>query len=83
LKDVKGKQTIGIPFLGKIPFIGKLFTREVVDNQKVDLLIFITARVVKDGEFTPEEIAKLEKGMNTLVPKEKATKKKTKPDGSK
>ncbi|HTZ10956.1 MAG TPA: hypothetical protein VMD04_01055, partial [Candidatus Margulisiibacteriota bacterium] len=83
LKDVKGKQTVGIPFLGKIPLLGKLFTRDIVDNQKVDLLIFITARVVKDGEFTPEEIAKLEKGMNTLAPKEKATKNNKKPDGNK
>jgi type II secretory pathway component GspD/PulD (secretin) len=64
--------------------LGKLFTRETNDVQKVDLLIFITARIVKDGEFTPEEIAKLEKGMNTLAPKEKAVrKKKVKPDGNK
>jgi type II secretory pathway component GspD/PulD (secretin) len=83
LKDVKGKQTIGIPFLSKIPILGKFFTRETFDTQKVDLLIFITARVVKDGEFSPEEIAKLEKGMNTLAPKEKASKKKTKLDGNK
>ena len=64
LKDVKSKQTIGVPFLSKIPYLGKFFTRETTDTQKVDLLIFITARIVKEGEFTEEEIAKLEKGVD-------------------
>ncbi|MCM8789697.1 MAG: secretin and TonB N-terminal domain-containing protein [Candidatus Omnitrophica bacterium] len=64
LKDVKSKQVTGIPFLRKIPFIGALFRRESYDTAKVDLLIFITANIVKDGQFSPEEIAKLEKGLD-------------------
>ncbi|MEK6727589.1 MAG: secretin and TonB N-terminal domain-containing protein [Candidatus Omnitrophota bacterium] len=60
IKDVKSKETIGIPFLGKIPILGNLFKREIFDTQKVDLLIFITAHIVKEGEFTEAEIAKLE-----------------------
>jgi len=63
LKDVKSKSVIGVPFLSKIPFLGKLFTRETEDNSKVDLLIFISAHVIKDEEFSPEEIAELEKRM--------------------
>jgi type II secretory pathway component GspD/PulD (secretin) len=59
LKDIKSKETIGIPFLSKIPLLGLLFQREIVDNSKVDLLIFITARVLKDDEYSPEEIARL------------------------
>ncbi len=61
LKDVQTRGTSGIPFLSKIPFLGALFQRETIDNSKVDLLIFITAHVVKDDEFSPEEIAKIEK----------------------
>jgi len=61
LKDIKSTETIGIPFLSKIPYIGGLFRRDIHNNQKVDLLIFITAHVIKEGEFTPEEIARLEK----------------------
>ncbi len=60
LKDVKGKETIGVPFLSKIPFLGWAFKRETSDNSKIDLLIFITARVVKD-EALPEEISALAK----------------------
>lgn len=59
LKDVKSTETIGIPFLSKIPFLGKFFEREIVDNGKVDLLIFITARILKDEGLTETEIASL------------------------
>ena len=60
LKDAKAKEIIGIPFLSRIPFLGVLFRRETIDTQKVDLLIFITAHIVRENEFTPEEIARLE-----------------------
>lgn len=56
LKDVKTKYTIGIPFLHKIPLIGWIFKRDTYDTEKIDLLIFITAKVVKPGEIFPQEI---------------------------
>ena len=61
LKDVKGKEMIGIPFLKDLPWIGQLFGRETNTVTKIDLLIFITARIIKEDEYTPEELAKLEK----------------------
>jgi len=69
MKDVKSKQKIGIPFISKIPLIGNFFTRETVDTAKIDLMIFITARIVEDDEFAPEKIALLEKslGMESAV----------------
>jgi type IV pilus assembly protein PilQ len=68
LKDVKGKETIGIPFLKDLPWgIGKIFGRETVTNTKIDLLIFITARIVKENEYTPEELAKLENRLGRPV----------------
>ncbi|MFA5093249.1 MAG: hypothetical protein WC543_04845 [Candidatus Omnitrophota bacterium] len=61
LKDVKGKEKIGIPFLKDLPWgIGMLFGRVTDTTEKIDLLIFITARIIKEGEYTPEELAKLE-----------------------
>lgn len=64
LKDVKSKETIGIPYVSKIPLLGKLFQRQIDDIEKVDLLIFLTARVVKENDkLSPEEIARLEKSM--------------------
>ena len=87
LKDVKSKEIIGVPILSKLPYVGKLFQRETVDTAKVDLLIFINAHVLKEGELSNEEIAKLEEKMGkgegvtnkeTVVKKEAAVVKKKK-----
>ena len=80
LKDIKGKETIGIPFLSKIPIFGSLFRRDTYDTQKIDLLIFITARILKENELTPEEIAKLERqlGEDRVAKQEAKSKEKRK-----
>jgi len=57
LKDVQSKQTIGVPFLSQIPFIGWLFRRDTYDTEKIELLIFITAHIVEDGEYSPELVS--------------------------
>ncbi|MFA5090842.1 MAG: secretin N-terminal domain-containing protein [Candidatus Omnitrophota bacterium] len=56
LKDVKSHQDIGIPFLSKIPILGFLFKRDASDIEKMDLLIFITAKIVKPGEIVSKEL---------------------------
>lgn len=71
LKDVRSRGRVGIPFLGSIPILGLLFQRETNDIEKIDLLIFITARVLKEGEFTDTYIATLEERLSTLEPKKK------------
>jgi general secretion pathway protein D len=76
LKDVKGKEIIGIPFFSKIPLLGIFFRRETIDTQKIDLLIFITAHIVREGEFSAEEIAKLEERLDRSSQKATAKKRK-------
>ncbi|KXU37560.1 fimbrial protein [Ventosimonas gracilis] len=47
----EGEKTKGIdkvPFLGDLPFIGRLFKRDTVDNKKRELLVFITPRILTD-----------------------------------
>jgi len=61
LKDVKTHENLGIPFLKKIPLFGKLFDRSIKDNSKVDLMIFITAKIVKPGEVLPQEVLETNK----------------------
>ena len=63
LKDQDGKETQGIPFLENIPLLGGLFRRDTYIKKKSDLLIFITARLVKEGEFTFEELARLQENL--------------------
>ena len=50
LKDVKSKGKYSVPIIGKIPILGLLFTRETDDTEKIDLLIFITAKIVETAE---------------------------------
>jgi len=63
LKDVKIKTRQGVPFLSRIPLLGLLFSRETFDTAKMDLLIFITANIIKENDFSQDEIIRLEKSM--------------------
>jgi general secretion pathway protein D len=53
MQDQVNKSIVGVPFLKDLPFIGKLFTRETTDKLKKELLIFITAKIIK--EAMPQE----------------------------
>lgn len=55
LKDVKARSKIGLPFLGKLPLIGPVFQRTTTDIEKIDLLIFITAKRVEPGALSEEQ----------------------------
>ncbi|HAJ57813.1 MAG TPA: hypothetical protein DCL35_08670 [Candidatus Omnitrophica bacterium] len=70
IKDVKSESVQGIPFLRKIPLLGKVFERKTYDTEKVELLIFITASIVDDKNLTSEQLASLEERLN-LRPKQK------------
>jgi type IV pilus assembly protein PilQ len=41
-----------VPFLGDIPFIGALFRRTVKTDNKSELLIFVTPKILKEGMST-------------------------------
>ncbi len=45
-----------VPFLGKIPGLGRLFRSESVNSTKRNLLIFITAKTVSAQGAPPEEL---------------------------
>jgi type IV pilus assembly protein PilQ len=38
-----------VPFLGDVPFVGQLFRRTVKQDDKTELLIFVTPKIVKDA----------------------------------
>lgn len=42
------KNVVKTPFFGDIPFLGRLFRRDSVSNNKAELLIFVTPRLVAD-----------------------------------
>jgi type IV pilus assembly protein PilQ len=37
-----------VPFIGDLPFIGYLFKRTIKQDDKTELLIFVTPKIVKD-----------------------------------
>ena len=41
--------TVKTPFLGDLPYVGKLFRRKTERDDKTELLIFITPRILKDS----------------------------------
>ena len=38
-----------VPLLGDIPFLGNLFKKTIKQQDKTELLIFITPRIIKDS----------------------------------
>jgi len=64
ITDVKSRTTKGIPILKDLPLLGFFFRQENTDTVKMDLLVFITARIIKEGYFSSEEIAKLEERLD-------------------
>jgi len=78
LKDVKSRGRTGIPFLKDIPWMGQLFQRDTNDISKIELLVFISAHVVKENEFSPEQIAKLQSNLSAMPATTVAAEKKKK-----
>ena len=48
-KNTIGKNQNKVPFLGDLPGVGRLFRNDVRLNNKQELLIFVTPRIVNDG----------------------------------
>ncbi len=51
--ETKGKQ--GLPLLGLIPIIGRLFTAPTRDNRQIDIVIAVTPRVIRAPAILPED----------------------------
>ncbi|MGE3466048.1 MAG: secretin N-terminal domain-containing protein [Pyrinomonadaceae bacterium] len=51
--ETKGRQ--GLPLLGLIPLIGRLFTAPTRDNRQVDIVIAVTPRVIRAPAILPDD----------------------------
>ncbi len=72
IKEVKNESAIGIPFLRKIPVLGKaLFERKTVQTVKVELMIFITGYIVDEKNLTSDQISSLEQKLRVHTPSKK------------
>ena len=54
-QDVQTNGRQGLPFLGGLPIIGRLFTSPTRDNRQVDIVITVTPRVLRAPDVTPRD----------------------------
>ncbi len=74
MQDVISKSVIGVPFLKDIPWIGKLFRRDTTDTLKKELLIFVTAKILKGDATAEAKIAEYKDGYSQAIDYFKKTK---------
>jgi general secretion pathway protein D len=55
-QGVESNGRSGLPLLGLIPILGRLFTAPSKDNRQVDIVIAITPRVIRAPSILPEDI---------------------------
>ena len=86
IRESKGGDRSGIPFLYKIPIIGWLFGSSAKSTTKTELLILLTPRVVstdKEARLITEEYKKLIRDLQSTARAAKNDKKKSRPKGEK
>jgi general secretion pathway protein D len=54
--EVESKGSQGLPLLGLIPILGRLFTAPTRDNRQVDIVIAVTPRVIRAPAIVPDDL---------------------------
>ena len=60
--EVESNGRSGLPLLGLIPIIGRLFTAPIKDNRQVDIVIAITPRVIRAPAILPDDLVERNTG---------------------
>ena len=53
----KGNSATKTPFLGDLPFIGRLFTNEHVEEHRTDMVLTMTPHIIRIPDITEEDLA--------------------------
>src|ERR1041385_9146050 len=54
-QDIVTNGRQGLPFLGGLPILGRLFTSPTKDNRQIDIVISVTPRVLRAPAVTPRD----------------------------
>ena len=54
-QDISSNGRKGLPILGGLPFLGRLFTSPTRDDRRVDIVISVTPRVLRAPAITPRD----------------------------
>jgi general secretion pathway protein D len=55
-QDVETRNRSGLPLLGLIPILGRLFSAPTRDNRQVDIVIAVTPKVIRAPAILPEDL---------------------------
>jgi general secretion pathway protein D len=66
IQETKGNTTNGLPWLSRIPGLGALFGNQTLDNNRSELVLFITPRSVDDTGQVSRVIEELRRKMERL-----------------
>ncbi len=66
INESRGNQSQGLPLLSRIPFLGGLFGTQELKQNRTELVLFITPRVVEDERDLARIIDDLRKRMDNL-----------------
>ncbi len=61
-QGVESRGREGLPFLGLIPIIGRLFTAPTRENREIDIVIAVTPRVIRAPAILPEDLVERQTG---------------------
>jgi general secretion pathway protein D len=66
IQETKGNTSHGLPVLNRIPILGGLFGSQTLDNNRSELVLFITPHTVSDTTDIQNTIEDLRRKMETL-----------------
>ncbi|SJZ86045.1 LysM peptidoglycan-binding domain-containing protein [Selenihalanaerobacter shriftii] len=71
IKDKEIKNLAKVPLLGDLPILGKLFQNKSTTNRKSELIIFITPKIIGDGnaeshDMLKDKLSKISDGTITI-----------------
>ncbi|MBL8124910.1 MAG: hypothetical protein KIT61_11840 [Pyrinomonadaceae bacterium] len=55
-QDVESRGKSGLPLLGLIPILGRLFSAPTRDNRQVDIVIAVTPKVIRAPDILPDDL---------------------------
>lgn len=67
IQDQKTKTVRKVPFVGDIPYLGRLFQRDQTKNEKTELIVFLTPHVAREPEVL-QKMSEDEKAGAVVVP---------------
>lgn len=65
-QDVESRSKAGLPLLGLIPVLGRLFTAPTRDNRQVDIVIAVTPKVIRAPAILPDDMVERPTGSMSM-----------------